>query len=308
MSQQTPIDWSAAAELIDLKDHAGAQLSIEHFGARANEHSGAYGRFLKAVVGLLADNAEDPLKPIVFSVEDLRSHLTGEDLAHFTHGRSETTQEVEVAHQVDRYNREDPPQFCETEFYVKVGRSRPTDHFKIEVVLREELLAAAGRFKPPVHVKFRQTNIKSKKLRSLDKYHVVARFYVFATLLIVNIAVAVILGASARLLSYSLYLPAIYTIYLIYTEAMFINNRIKLIRSVYSQKVRVKTLTYNDDKTMVKISKFEVRANCPICRGTLNLATGGPYYNGQIVARCENAYAAHVFSFDHTRGTGHFLN
>jgi hypothetical protein len=150
--------------------------------------------------------------------------------------------------------------------------------------------------------------VKSKVLRSLDKYRLVSWIYFYAALFIVNIATAVVLATSAGLVSYGLLVPALYIIYLVYREASFLNNRIKLIRDSAGGRVRVKTLIYNDDKSMMKISKFEVTGTCPICGGRLNLASGGANYNGRIVARCEANYLEHAYSFDHIFNSGHYLN
>lgn len=290
----TDKDLAAGAEIIELHDRSAAELAIEAFGRLATSHKGAYGAFIAGVHRLLTEQDGSHQNPVPFG----ERHLAG-----FADRPIQ-----DLYRQVERYNREESIHFCETEFYVQITKYGRGERFAAQVVPVDEVLHPFGHFKPPTHIKYRRDEVKSKKLRTMDGLQIIGRIYVFVCLLILDVAATVILASSARLVSYSLLWPAVYTIYLIYREASFVVNRIRLIRSVYSPKVRVKTLVYNEDKTMLKVSKFRVTAHCPICRGNINLSQGASVYNGQIVGRCEAAFLSHVFSFDPTTNTGHFLN
>ncbi len=290
----TDNDLGAGAEIIELQDRSAAELAIEAFGRLADNHHGAYRAFIVGVHRLLTEQDGNHQTAIPFDCSDLAG-LADRPIQ-------------DLHRQVDRYNREESINFCETEFYVQITRYGRGKAFAAQVLPRDELLHPFGSFRPPAHIKYRREAVKSKKLRTMDRFQITGRIYVFICLLILDVAATAILASSARLVSYSLVWPAVYTIYLIYREASFVVNRIRLIRSVYSPKVQVKTLVYNEDKTMLKVSKFQVKAHCPICRGSINLSQGGSVYNGQVVGRCEAAFLSHVFSFDPTTNTGHYLN
>ncbi len=294
----------AGAEIIDLHDRSAAELAIEAFGRLADEHRGAYRNFLIGVHHLLTEEEGNHQHVVPFDVTDLMHVLDRHDRAV----DFKADDLLDLHHDVDRYNRDESIYFCETEFYVRISRYFRDKPYCVEVVPRDETLRPFGSFCPPAHVKYRREAVKAKKLHSLDRYRITGRLYVFMTLLVLDMAATIVLASSARLISYSLLLPALYTIFLIYREATFVVNRIRLIRSVYSPAVRVKTLVYNEDKSMLKVSRFTVKGTCPICKAPINLSQGGTNYNGQIVGRCEASFLSHVFSYDPVMNTGHYLN
>lgn len=300
--------YQSAAAIIDLQDRSAAQLALEGFLATGRSAGGDYGRFLRACGRLAVDALDADVGPIVRDGADLLAVMDDADRDQFVGAHSPEALQHEIASFVARYNREEGPSFCDTEFYLSISKNTAGAGYRIEISPIDHFRNGGQGFRPPVHVRYRRSNVKSKVLRSLDKYRLVSRIYFYSALFIVNIAAAVVLATSAGLISYGLLAPALYIIYLVYREASFLNNRIKLIRDSTGSCVQVKTLIYNDDKSMMKISKFEVTGNCPICGGRLNLASGGANYNGRIVARCEANYLEHTYSFDHIFNSGHYLN
>lgn len=308
MQKPSVTSYQAAATIIDLQDRSSSELALEAFLATARAAPGDYGRFLRACGRLAGDALHADKGPVVSDVAAILDAMDDSDRDEFVGAHSPEQLQNEISLYVSRYNREEPPAFCETEFYVAIRRKAAAAAYIVKIAPLDDFRGGQRTFRPPVHVRYSRAKVKSKVLRSLDKYRVVGRIYFYTALLIVNIATSIVLATSARLIGYGLLVPALYTIYLVYREATFLNNRIKLIRNNAGTAVKVKTLIYNEDRSMMKISKFEVSGSCAICGARLNLSTGGPNYDGRIVARCETNYLEHVYSFDHVLNTGHFLN
>ena len=55
------------------------------------------------------------------------------------------------------------------------------------------------------------------------------------------------------------------------------------------------------------IKAVRYTAACPICRGTVSVASGGIEFPWRLVGRCENSRREHVYSFDHVTRSGKSL-
>ncbi len=275
------------------------------------EHRGGKHKAVLLALLKLHDSHEHHTGLAFFTAEQILAQVDQVEREHILHGHGPEKVDRILKDIVDHYLAQmsvyftTNPTYYEPAYQDVPGDETDRLRFTLHIVAVRSKIAAELPFLPPDHVTYDATTLKERKFRTLDNFALMGRIYVFAGLSLLDLAILVIIGVSAKLLSVALLVPAAYSLFYLARESIFLVQRIQLLGNAYSTRNIVKVMLYNADRSFMVVRRQEIKATCPICAGRLNLSKSQSVYNGRIVGRCDRDFLEHVFSFDHQtfRGT-----